>query len=254
MDVLNATLIERVELTGTMARFRVRPDDGPPDFRPGQYLALGLADGDRLLQRPYSAASSPGRGSEVEFLIRRVDGGALTPRLWASPPGLRLRLGRPKGLFALQPDDRRTHLFVATGTGIAPFVAMLAELRARALPSRAVIVHGVSHPAELAYRDDLEGRAGGTQTIVYVPTVSRPEAPSAAGWAGRTGRVETIIESVIDGHAVDPCTTVAYLCGNPEMIDSVGHILAARGFPADGITSEHYWPAATSREAPRAAS
>jgi ferredoxin--NADP+ reductase len=254
MDLLNATLSARIDLTATISRFRVRPDEGPPDFRPGQYLALGLADGDRLLQRPYSAASSPGRGSEVEFLIRRVDGGALTPRLWASPPGLRLRLGRPKGLFALQPDDPRTHLFVATGTGIAPFMAMLAELRARSRPPRAIVVHGVSHPAELAYRDDLEGGPGRTPDITYVPTVSRPADPGSAGWTGRTGRVETIVESVIDGHGVDSATTIAYLCGNPEMIDSVGHILAARGFPADGITSEHYWPAATSREAPRAAS
>jgi ferredoxin-NADP reductase len=42
---------------------------------------------------------------------------------------------------------------------------------------------------------------------------------------------------------VDPDETVAYLCGNPEMIAAGEGILAARGFPRDAIRSEHYWPA-----------
>jgi len=152
MDVTNATLAERIDLTETIAHFRVRPDDGRPDFRPGQYMALGLADGDRLVQRPYSAASPTDRGRDVEFLIRRVEGGALTPRMWSSPPGTRLRLGRPNGLFTLQPNDPRTHVFVATSTGIAPFLSMLETLLGGRRPPRAAVVHGVSRPAELGYR------------------------------------------------------------------------------------------------------
>jgi ferredoxin--NADP+ reductase len=245
MDATNATLAERLDLTETVAHFRVRPDDGRPDFRPGQYMALGLADGDRLVQRPYSAASPAGRGRDVEFLIRRVERGALTPRLWAAPPGTRLRLGRPKGLFTLQPDDPRTHLFVATGTGIAPFISMLEELLAGRRPPHAVVVHGVSRPAELGYRHHLEGWMAGRPAITYLPTVSRLGKGANAGWTGLSGRAEAVLDHVCDEQALEPRTSVAYLCGNPEMIASAGLILAGRGFPTDAIRSEHYWPAAT---------
>ena len=242
MDVTNATLLERVDLTDAVAHFRVRADDGPPDFRPGQYMALGLADGDRLVQRPYSAASRPDMDGDVEFLIRRVQGGALTPRLWDARPGARMRVGRPRGLFTLQPDDPRTHLFVATGTGIAPFVSMLETLLEAPRPPRSVVIHGVSHPGELGYRASLEGWAYGWP-VSYEPTISRPADPASQGWAGLTGRAEAVVDRVCDEHGLDPADSVAYLCGNPEMIATVGRILAARGFPAEAIKSEHYWPA-----------
>jgi ferredoxin--NADP+ reductase len=247
MDGTNATLVERLDLTDAVAHFRIRPDDGRPDFRPGQYMALGLVDGDRLVQRPYSAASPTDRGSDVEFLIRRVERGALTPRLWASPPGARLRLGRPKGLFTIQPDDPRTHLFVATGTGIAPFISMLETLLRGRHPAHAIVVHGVSRPAELGYRHHLESWMAGRQAITYLPTVSRPAEGANVGWIGLTGRVEAVLDGVCEERSIDPRTSVAYLCGNPEMIVSAERILAARGFPAEGIKSEHYWPAAIAK-------
>ena len=89
----NATLIRRVDLTPSVARFVVRRDGPAALHVAGQYLALGIwADG-RPLQRPYSTASPPTATDELEFLIRRVPHGALTPRLWELPAGARLRVG-----------------------------------------------------------------------------------------------------------------------------------------------------------------
>lgn len=243
----NATIADRIDLTPSIARFRIRPDDGVPAFEPGQYLALGLPVEGRLLQRPYSTASPKDARDEVEFLIRRVPTGAFTPRLWDLPVGARLRLGRPKGLFTMKPDDPRGHLFVATGTGLAPFVSMLETLLASSgsgdRPPRAVVVHGVSHVGELAYREQLERWASDGQRVAYAPAISRPDHPENAGWSGAAGRVDAILDSLCEAHELDPLGTVAYLCGNPEMIAAGERILAARGFPPDGIVSEHYWPA-----------
>src|SRR4029078_213560 len=75
-----------------------------------------------------STSSDSGSRVALEFLIRLVPDGAFTPRLWALRVGDRLRIGRDKGLFTLRPGDLRTHLFVATGTGLAPFVAMVPSL------------------------------------------------------------------------------------------------------------------------------
>jgi ferredoxin-NADP reductase len=124
----NATLVDRIDLTPSVARFVVPPDGGVPPFSPGQYFALGLEVEGALLQRPYSTASPAGETDVVEFLIRRVGTGTFTPHLWGMTPGGRVWLGPPKGLFTLRPGDERTHLFVSTGTGLAPFISMAEAL------------------------------------------------------------------------------------------------------------------------------
>lgn len=250
----NATLVQRFDLTPTVARFVVRPDAGVPPFEPGQYFALGLTVDGRPLQRPYSTSSPRGEATSLEFLVRLVGAGAFTPRLWRLAADDRLWIGRPKGLFMLRPDDRRTHLFVATGTGLAPFVSMLETIvgtaggpqddRPGLRSPRAVVVHGVAHVAELAYRDRLERLAGGADGVRYSPVVSRPTHPDNDGWSGLTGRLVTRLDEVCSVHRVDPDTSVAYLCGNPEMIASAERVLLDRGFAPDAVISEHYWPLA----------
>ncbi len=250
----NATLVARSDLTPTIARFVVRPDGGISSFQPGQYFALGLTVDGRPVQRPYSTASTPGVGRSLEFLVRRVAGGTFTPHLWGLVAGDRLWIGRPKGLFTLRPDDPRTHLFVATGTGLAPFVSMLETLiarpngraadRAGLASPRAVVIHGVSHVAELAYRDRLERLTRDDSAVRYSPVVSRPAHLDNAGWTGLTGRLVPRLEEMCAANAVDPASTIAYLCGNPEMIASAERALVAAGFAPDAIVSEHYWPLA----------
>ena len=229
----------REDLTDTVACFRVRPDDPLPPIRPGQYLALGLILNGRVLQRPYSTATAAGVSDELEFLIRLVPTGTLTPILWDLGVGTRVRLGPPRGAFTSIPDDRRMHLFVATGTGLAPFVAMLESVNDEPDPARAVAIHGVASVAELAYRERFEGwqRDG---RLAYVPSISRPDDPSNTGWTGLTGRIDAILDGVCDAHGLGPRDTVAYLCGHPGMIAATQEILARRGLPADAIRSEHY--------------
>lgn len=238
----NATLVARDDLSDAMSLLRVRPDEGVPQFRPGQYFALGLWVEGRLVQRPYSAASWSATAGELEFLVRLVPGGELTPHLWTLSESARLRIGPPKGLFGLVPDDERTHLFISTGTGLAPFVAMVDQLRQRRRPPRVVLVHGASHVAELAFRDRLEAQDG-LASIRYVPAISRPDDPRNAGWPGATGRLETVVPDVWEHLRLDASATVAYLCGSPGMIESGRRVLVAHGMALGSIGSEEYWSA-----------
>ena len=112
-----------------------------------------------------------------------------TTLLWRLPVGHGMRMIGPKGKFLLEPDDDRTHLFVSTGTGIAPFISMMREMLADGTPRRTVVLHGCSYVEELGYRELLEGwQRDGTYPVTYVPTISRPNDPRNAGWTGRTGR------------------------------------------------------------------
>jgi ferredoxin--NADP+ reductase len=171
-------------------------------------VTLGLNNADRPdlggVRRPMSIASSPEqarRQGALEFYIRFVKApeseNPFTHLLWKLRPGDRLHMrSRPVGHFTLEStcgvDDTRFHVYVAAGTGLAPFTSIVFDRHARDLGlSREVILHGASYPEELGYRDEL-CRLAREHGLVYLPTVSRPPADAAEGptWMGSRGRVE----------------------------------------------------------------
>jgi ferredoxin--NADP+ reductase len=234
----NATLLERIDLDPTLAIFRIRPDDlpvdGAPWFTPGQYVTLGEGD----VQRAYSIASDPGERRWLEFYIRYArepeTETPFTHVLWPLPVGSRLHVGNKiVGRFTLErtvgPQDTRLKLFVAAGTGIAPFMSMVRHAQRqghRDALSRIALLHGVSHPHELAYRDELEAaRAAGLR---YLATVSRPK--ENPGWTGVTGRVESLFEQLDFLDALGPDAAVVYVCGFQGTIAASVKRLLRHGF------------------------
>ena len=193
----NATLIRREDHSAELASFWVRLDGDAVPFEAGQYMTAGVFADGKLWQRPYSVASAPAvAGTEgYELYVRLVPVIRFTTLLWRLREGARMRLIGPKGRFMLEPDDHRTHLYVSTGTGIAPFLGMIRQTQRVGNPRRTVVLHGVSFAEELGYRDVLEAmERDGTYPLRYVPTVSRPHDPRNAGWTGRTGRVEAVVD------------------------------------------------------------
>ena len=237
----NGRLSRWEEITPGLAIIGVQALEDPFPFEPGQYATLGLVgESGKLIQRPMSVSSSADDLSEYEFFIRLVDSGGFTPLLWDIGLGDPINIKGPKGKFLLQPDGRRA-LFVASGTGLAPFMSMLDTLRDRDQTRDIVLLHGVSYDHDLAWRDELEGlQDGGGFPLRYVATVSRPQ--SSPTWAGCTGRVETILEQQLDEHGMTAENTTMYLCGNPEMVSAVEEIAAARGFAPEQVRKELYWP------------
>jgi NAD(P)H-flavin reductase len=190
-------------------------------------------------------ASDPGvAGSDgYELYVRLVVGGQFTPLLWGLPLGHRMRMIGPKGKFVLEPDDDRTHLFISSGTGNAPFVSMMKALLREGRPRKAVFLNGVSYAGDLGFRALLEDwQATGGYPVTYIPTVSRPTAPENAGWTGRSGRVEAIVAPVADELGLTPDNTIAYICGNPDMILAAESTLLERGFPEAQVKKELYGP------------
>jgi ferredoxin--NADP+ reductase len=241
----NASLIRREDVHGSLIYVWVKFDGEPTPFIPGQYMTIGVFADGKLVQRPYSVASDPvsAGDSGYEFYIRLVRGGAFTPLLWRLPVGHRMRMIGPKGKFTLEPEDDRTHLFISTGTGNAPFVSMMKSLIREGRPRKAVFINGVSYVADLGYRDVLEGwQASGGYPVQYVPTVSRPGDPANAGWTGWTGRTESVLPRALDEFHLTPDNTIAYICGNPDMILAADAFLRDAGFPEHQVKKELYWP------------
>jgi ferredoxin--NADP+ reductase len=241
----NARIVRREDLTESLAYVWVRFDGEPTPFEPGQYMTIGVFVNGKIVQRPYSVASPPAvSGTEgYEFYVRLVQGGTFTPILWELPIDHGMRMIGPKGKFMLLPDDDRVHVFISSGTGNAPFVSMMRQLLIDGAPRRAIMLNGVSYGHELGYRELLDGwQASGEYPVTYVPTVSRPNDPSNAEWTGRTGRVESILGPVLDEQGLTPANSIAYICGNPDMILSAEETLLGRGYPEEQIHKELYWP------------
>ncbi len=256
----NATLVERADLSATLAIFRIRPDAIPPReqlwFEPGQYISLGLNDGPARgtgsVRRAYSIASEPEERRWLEFYVRRIARPAsaypFTHLLWGMRPGDRMHVGsRITGRFTVEHtvglDDPRVKLLVAAGTGLAPFLSMVRSARRR-LPrrpaGRLVVLHGASHAHELGHREEIV-RALTDLGGDYLPTVSRPEGSPA--WDGATGRVESFLEGDrlvalerrlgFPPGGMVPQNAVAFVCGLQGTIAEALVRLARRGFVAD---------------------
>jgi ferredoxin/flavodoxin---NADP+ reductase len=237
----NARLSRWEEIAPGLAIVGVEALEEPFPFEAGQYATLGLLgpDGPKLVRRPMSVSSSADDLSEYEFFIRLVDYGDFTPLLWERTVGDPINITGPKGKFMLQDDGRRA-VFVASGTGLAPFISMIDTLRDRGQTRDIVLLHGASHERDLAWREELTRLESDAFPLTYVPTISRPNDNPT--WTGCTGRVEAIVESQLDEHGLTPQTATLYVCGNPEMITRVEEIAAARGFPPEQIRKELYWP------------
>jgi len=239
MEEHNATLIERIDLDSTLVIFRIRPDRVPaadqPWFLPGQYVTIGLGD----VQRAYSIASSPGERRWLEFYIRYARDpeteSPLTHLLFEVPIGDRVHLGEKiAGRFTLERTargDGRALMFVAAGTGLAPFVSMVRKALSAGdgeLLARMRVLHGVSHPHELGYRevlDDAARRFG----LRYLPTVSR--AGEHPEWSGLTGRVESLLDAGrLDELDLTPERTIVYVCGFKNTIAGSVRRLLGRGY------------------------
>jgi ferredoxin/flavodoxin---NADP+ reductase len=240
----NAYVSRRIDLTESLAFFWVSFREDPVAFEPGQYLTIGVESNGKLIQRPYSVASSARETEDgYEFYVRLVTGGLFTPLLWRLDVGHGMSMRGPKGKFLLEPDDDRTHVFISSGTGIAPFVSMMKTLTYDGAPRRAMVLHGASYEHDLGYRELLEEwQRDGTYPLQYIPTISRPGSPENSTWDGRVGRVESIVPQVYDELGLTTDNSIAYICGNPDMILAAEGTLLERGFPEEQIKKELYWP------------
>lgn len=256
----NATLHRRINISDGLAIFSFRPDKQLPEapwFVPGQYVTIGLNNNENpklgAVKRPMSVTSSSHETRYIEFYIRYVEqptsNNPLTHLLWKLREGERAYLQlRPKGHFTVPhtlPEDnkQRLKLCVAAGTGLAPFVSMLrssVQANPQVRLDDYALIHGVSHPVDLAYREELEQLAS-TRGLRYVPTVSR--AHQAAGWSGRMGRAEDHLRerqlADLEGSlamargGITPESVTVLVCGLRGTIYASVERLLARGFVPD---------------------
>ncbi len=241
-----AVVTSRRDISPELWIVRVRPAE-PIRFQPGQYVTIGMPGQGRLIERPYSVASSP-REPELEFFLELVPGGHLTPHLYDVPVGDEITVRREaKGRFLFDHKSGRTrHFMVATVTGVAPFVSMMREFVARCeegepMPHQIALVHAASVARELAYCEELSAYGRRFDWFRYIPTISRVWLDPT--WRGELGRAEDIVRKHADALGFTPAETSVYACGNPNMIENVKGVFQRAGYFKESFHQEIYWVA-----------
>ena len=221
----------------------VRDDGQPLDFLPGQFIQIHFdyADGTPT-KRSYSLATihdrALGPGEAVEIAVSFVPGGAATALFEGMDLGDHVSGSGPFGRFCLQPGDHNArYLLIATGTGVTPYRSMLPQLH-EAMVERGVevvLLQGARTPEELLYSDDFYAFAAANPGFRYMPCLSRklPENPHPDV---RKGYVQQQLAEI----APDPARDIAYLCGNPDMVDTCVEVLKQAGLSMPQIRREKY--------------
>lgn len=197
--------------------FVLRVDRAGLRFTAGQCVSLGLWRSG--VTREYSIYSGE-QDDHLEFLVRVVRNGTVSPALAALRPGDPVYLAGPYSDFGLSSESLEApHLLVATGTGIAPFHSFV-----RTHPRLDyLLLHGVRDPEQ---RYDFTAY----ETARYVACVSGESGPHFHG------RVTAKLRQL------DPRPrTRAYLCGNHAMIEECFDILRAKGVAADDVHAEVFF-------------
>ncbi len=218
-----------------------RADGQPFVFVPGQFVQIHFhyADG-KPTKRSYSVATVADGGAvrRIEIAVSYVDGGAATALLSALPEGGTIEASGPYGRFILMDGDaNRRYLLIATGTGVTPYRAMLPQLAA-AIERRDIevaLLYGARSEAELLYGEEFEAFARAQPRFRFVPCLSRG-ARSQPRPHDRLGYVQTVLPEL----APDPAGDIAYLCGNPDMVDQTFEALKQAGLPIPHIRREKY--------------
>ena len=189
----------------------------PWDFVAGQSIALTLDP--RVPPRFYSIASGTA-DPLVDVLYDLVREGVLTPRLAALVPGDELLCSRPFGAFR---DAGGPSCWIATGTGIAPFVSMA---RSGSTEGK-LLIHGSRSIAGLLDRGFFSSLMDGR----YVPCCTREKEPGV--FEGRP-------TAWLSAQPL-PAAERFLLCGNSGMVVDTRDILIGRGVPFADVIAEIYF-------------
>ena len=187
----------------TDALFELVLERGTAKFEPGNCMAIFSVEDE---SRPYSISS--GNDEDVlRFLIRSVPDGSVSLWLAERQPGDTVQVSDPFGWFRPgQPASAKGSAFIATGTGIAPFLSYL-----RSSPERPPLacLYGVSLKDEAFALDELKTCSD------FQLAVSRESTDSYFH-----GRVTELLENL----PLEP-ESHYYLCGLDAMIDEVSQWL-----------------------------
>lgn len=193
----------------------------PPafEFKAGQTIRFIHGS----IERYYSLVSTPDDPT-LTLCVYSVSRGRFSPLLVTAEIGADFRITGPHGYFTFNPSER-SPVFVATGTGIAPFVSM-----GRSGVADFMILHEVKSARDLYYQDLFRKIAANYVPCLLASSATDPKSPKpyhgkAAGFLKEN---------------LPPASYDFYLCGERDMTNAVT-LLADENFPGSYVFKEVFF-------------
>src|SRR5215470_16606709 len=240
---MRARLIRSTPLSDFTRHLEFEALERPFGFVPGLWLSLTHArpDGEEIT-RAYSIASAP-NGNRFALCLNRVQDGFMSNYLCDLAVGTEISAQGPFGNFVLRPPLRDT-IFIATGTGIAPFRSMLKDLLEPTFedrvgragspvePHQFWLLFGARREQDIYYQQEFERLARVHPNFHFLPTLSR----ASAEWTGLRGYVQEHVREIV-GNRTD---MHAYICGLDRMVSANRDLLKSLGWDRKSIRYEKY--------------
>lgn len=181
----------------------------PMGFLPGQYVNVSVPGTGK--HRSYSFSSAPG-ADVATFLIRNLPGGVMSSYLGErAQPGDAVTVTGPMGAFYLRPIER-PQLWLAGGTGLAPFLSMLEQVAEQGSDHPIALYYAVTRAADLVELDRVNELAARIGNVTFLTILAaQEEAHDRKGFV-----TDHLTAADLNGGDCD-----VYLCGPPPMVDAV---------------------------------
>jgi len=225
-DTVPATLTSIHQMTPQVKQYLLRVEGHTFSYRPGQHITINFEQDGETVQRPYTPVNLPGT-SALALAIKRYDDGTASVWMDEREMGDTIAITEPGGNLYLRDPDRDV-VFLSTGTGITPMMAMLKQYLDEGT-GQVAFLYGERTQEDLMFRETLDHLSADHPNLTVLYSLSHEE------WDGPTGFVQNHLDEALDGDFNDPHY---YICGVPPMVVDTEETLAERGVSEDRIFTE----------------
>ncbi len=207
-------------------------DGSTMSFDPGMFVMLTYVDKvtNERITRAFSIASAP-NAETLDFFIHMVHG-KMTSKLENTAVGDVYYVTGPHGQFKFMASEQKKVLFIAGGTGLAPFMSMLRQIEGEHLGTDVALIYSVRYPNEIIRSAELESMVKGLGMKLFI-TVTRPDGKDS--WPGEKGHID---EAMVRRCVPDAAERTAYVCGPLNFVKAMKDVLACSGVKPEKVKAD----------------
>ncbi len=201
-------VVENFSGTPEVEIIRFKPVDGKPmNFDAGMFvMTYGIDENNKqYIGRAFSIASEPNADILELFIVKEHNN--YRSHFMDAKIGDKFYIAGPYGQFKFVPEENKKSLFIAGGTGVAPFISTLRHIRNNKYDVDSVLLYSIKYPTEIIMKDELEEIEKEIK-LKKVITVTRPSETDS--WNGEKGHIDA---NMIKKYAPDIDERTVYICG-----------------------------------------
>jgi ferredoxin-NADP reductase len=225
MPKFTAIWTDKTQIAPTVYEIILETTDSFETYIPGQYINIDFEDKEF---RSYSIAefSSNIGKTTITLIVEILPNGLASGYFESNQPPQSLNCIGPSGRFNLSTSARKK-IFIVTGTGLAPIIAMIGQLESQ-VNNDFEIIFGVR-----SKEYDFLPKYINSPEIKTTVCVSQPSLARSKYFIGRVTDYYSL-------HSNEYQNCDFYLCGNPNMVSDMKNLLVKNDIPEDQIFTEKF--------------